>query len=813
MSVLFGVTSRERFSIGVCLVLVGLIFGVGGQAPVQAQSSESGTVQGQIIDGETEQPLGGATVALWRESAGDSTLVTGTTTGANGRFTVEAEAQSYTLRVSYVGYTDRRMEDVTPAPDGNDLGTLVLAPETEQVGEVEVTADRPAARLETDRTVYNTRARAISAGGSAETVLSNLPSIRVDTDGSISYRGNESVSIYINGDPASLSGESLLSYLRSLPADAIQQIEIIPNPSAQYEPEGTAGIINVVLRRDVNAGWGGGFTLGAQANANARYGGSGSGNLSYQAGGWRFVGTYSHDREGEEDTDTRFVRRFNGGAADTEITQDGFEEETERSHSVNTQLDYSPTDNTTVGLETTLSIRRDETTGRNDTYFTGAIDSTNARLQDNSSGDETIDGRLSFDHDFGEEHTLETEVSYDRDFESEDATYDNYTLTNGTLGTEQFGETETVNEDEQDGELEIDYTRPLGSLSMDAGYKGTYRRLDSDQTYVERGTPERRDFTFDEQIHAVYGILSRELGDFSVETGLRAEAVQTDINPVGDPAVESSYTSLYPSAFLTYKPNQRRQLRLSYSKRVDRPNLWDINPIEDNENPAFIERGNPTLDPEYIHSFELTGTQRWDVASVTVTPYVRRTVNEIEEIETEEQIDGQTVTVRQARNFSSSTSYGTELITTFNVGDRFEGTLGGNFYRSVTDGSNLTTDLSNDALTFSGRFNVRAQLRDGLNFEFSQYYRPAQDIPGGRMDRITSTEMALQQQLFSGNGGLTLRVEDVFDATDFNVRRETENFYQETTSQWGAREVSLTFQYTVGGGGQEDRGGRRRDYD
>ncbi len=799
-------------SVGLWVVLVGVLLGGGGQAPAQAQSSESGTVQGRVVDGETEEPLGGATVALWREAEGDSTLVAGTTTGADGRFAVEAEAGAYTLRLSYVGYTDRRIEGVTPAPDGNTLGTLVLAPETEQVGEVEVTADRPAARLETDRTVYNTRARAISAGGSAETVLSNLPSIRVDTDGSISYRGNESVSIYINGDPASLSGESLLSYLRSLPADAIQQIEIIPNPSAKYEPEGTAGIINVVLRRDVNAGWGGGFTLNGQANANARYGGSGSGNLSYQAGGWRFVGTYSHDREGEEDTDTRFVRRFNGGADDTEITQDGFEEETERSHSVNTQLDYSPTDNTTVGLETTLSVRRDEASGRNDTYFTGAVDSTNARFVNEDSGDETLDGRLSFDHDFADDHALETELSYDRDFETEDGQYSNYAIGN-VDGTPRSTEAETVNEDEQDGALEVDYTRPLGSLSLDTGYKGTYRRLESDQTYVERGTSDRRDFTFDEQIHAVYGILSRELGNFSVETGLRAEAVQTDINPVGDPAVESSYTSLYPSAFLTYEPTERQQLRLSYSKRVDRPNLWDINPIEDNENPAFIERGNPTLDPEYIHSFELTGTQRWDVASVTVTPYVRRTVNEIEEIETEEVIDGQTVTVRRARNFSSSTSYGTELITTVNVGERLEGTLGGNFYRSVTDGSNLTTDLSNDALTFSGRLNVRAELRDGLNLEFSQYYRPAQDIPGGRMDRITSTETALQQQLFSGNGSLTLRVEDVFNATDFNVQRRTEDFYQETTSQWGAREVSLSFQYTFGGGEQEDRGGRRRDYD
>jgi outer membrane receptor protein involved in Fe transport len=770
-------------------------------------------VQGQVIDGEADVPLEGATVALWQEADGDSTLVTGTTTGPEGRFTIEADAQSYTLRLSYVGYTDRRIEGVTPAAGGNDLGTLVLTPETAQVDEVEVTADRPAARMETDRTVYNTRARALSAGGSAESVLSNLPSIRVDTDGSISYRGNESVSIYINGDPASLSGESLLSYLRSLPADAIQQIEIIPNPSARYEPEGTAGIINVVLRRDVNAGWGGGFTLGGEGNANARYGGSGSANVSYQAGGWRLVSTYSHDREGEEDTDTRFVRRFNGGAANTEITQDGLEEETERSHSFDTQLDYSPTENTTVGLETTLSIRRDEESGRNDTYWTGAVDSTNARLADNSSGDETIDGRLSVDHDFSEEHTLETELSYDRDFESSDATYTNRVLTNGTVGPVRSTETETVNEDEQDGSLEIDYTRPLGSLALDAGYKGTYRRLDSDQAYEEPNAdvPEIRDFTFDEQIHAVYGILSRELGDFSVETGLRAETVHTNVNPVNDPAVESSYTSLYPSVFFTYSPNQRRQGRLSYSKRVDRPGLWDINPIEDNENPSFVERGNPTLDPEYIHSFELTGTQRWDGASVTVTPYVRYTVNEIEEVEFEEQVDGQTVTVRQARNLSSSTSYGTELITTFSVGERLEGTLSGNFYRSVTDGSNLTTDLSNNALTFSGYADIRAQLRDGLNFEISQYYRPAQNIPGGRMDRITSTEMALQQQLFSGDGSLTLRVDDVFNATNFNVWRETENFYQETTSQWGARSASITFQYTFGSseGGGDDRRRRR----
>ena len=269
-----------------------------------------------------------------------------------------------------------------------------------------------------------------------------------------------------------------------------------------------------------------------------------------------------------------------------------------------------------------------------------------------------------------------------------------------------------------------------------------------------------------------------------------------------------------PSVFFTYDPNERRQARISYSKRVDRPSLWDINPIDDTENPTFRNQGNPDLDPEYIHSFELTGTQRWGGGSITVTPYVRHTVNEIEDIERDTTINGQQVILRVPRNFSSSTSYGTELVTTFNWDDRLEGTLSGNVYRSVTDGSNLSTDLSNDALTYSTRANVRGEITDGLQLELSQFYRPATDIPGGWMDRITSTEVALQQQLFGGDGSLTFRVDGVFNANEFHVRRTTENFSQESTFQWGSREYSLTFQYTFGadpsdrgGGGDYDGGG------
>lgn len=843
-------TTRSKSSFGprpvglLGTVLLALLLGGLSSSPVLAQDEPAGVLTGRVVDAASDAPLQDATVALWENTGGDSTLVRGTVTGPEGRFTIEDVALgSYTLRISFVGYTTERRPNTQPAPssDEADLGTIRLGRTTTQQQEVEVTADRPAARIETDRNVYNTSERALSAGGSARTVLEDLPSIRIDMDGSISFRGNESVSLQINGEPASLQGQSLVSYLESLSADAVDRVEVIPNPSAKYEPEGMSGIINIVLSRDLEAKWNGGLTLGGERDANDRYGGNGSANVGFQSGGWRVVTSYSHRREGEEDSDSRLVERFNGGGPSTWVDQAGFEEELERSHSFRTDLDYNFNQGTSLGLEGSFSLSRDNENGRSK-YREYSGDSPSrpqtldrdrllqqesltrrdryVRILDNTASDESVDGRLDLNHDFSESHTLSAQLRYDRDFETEDGTYNVYGFQNDTRSDDSRGrELDVVNEDEQDGSLEIDYARPLGAFSLEAGYRGTLRRLDSDQTYEifqndqlseQRGTV----FTFDELIHAAYGTLSRGFGDFEAEVGLRAETVNTTFDLSSESEVtNSSYTSLYPSAFLTYKPNQKRQARLSYSKRVDRPNLWDINPIEDNENPTFVERGNPGLDPEYIHSFELSLTQRWSTASVSITPYLRHTVNEIEEVRREEVIDGERVIVRQAQNLSTSTSYGTELITTLNIGDRLEGTVSGNVYRSVTDGSNLTTDLSNDAILFSGWANVQARLRDGLKLEIGHYYRPARDIPPqGRIDRFTSTELGLQKQLFGGDGSLTLSVDDLLNNTQMNMWYQDQEIYQRSNMQWGSREFSLTFQYNFGSGPSNDQNRGRRDY-
>jgi outer membrane receptor protein involved in Fe transport len=798
----------------VCLLL---LMGPGTPMNVQAQDP---VLAGRVLDADTDEPLVGATVAVWEETASDSTMVTGSATDTEGAFSIETPgAGPYTLRISFVGYEKQRVEGVTAQTPPNDVGTIRLTPETKQVGEVEVTARRPAAQIETDRTTYNTANRAVSAGGSARTVLGTLPSIQIDIDGSISLRGNESVTLQINGEPASLEGESLVSYLQSIPADAVQRVEVIPNPSARYEPEGMAGIINIVLDRDLDTGWNGGVLLGGGRDANNDYGGNVSANAGYQGGGFNFLANYSIRRDREEDSDSRLVEQLNDDASNQWIDQGSTERERDRSQSLNTKMGYRFTEATSLNLETTLSLRRDTETGEGQyTEYVGSFTESGlsdryVRVSDVDDTDESIDGRLTFNHNFTDDHTLRSQLRYDRDFETEDGTYTTYGIEGGSrLDSPRDREFDVVNEDEQDGSLEIDYTRPLGVLGieMEAGYKGTLRRLDSDQTYDDRETV----FTFDELIHAGYGIVRRGFGDFNMEMGLRAETVRTNFDLSSENEItEQSYGSLYPSVFLSYSPNQRRQARISYSKRVDRPNLWDINPLDDNEDPTFRNEGNPGLDPEYIHSFELTGTQRWDFGSLTATPYVRHTVNEIEDVTREETTDeGRSIIVRRAENLSSSTSYGAEFVATFNYAG-VEGTLSSNVYRSVTDGSNLTTDRSQDAILFSGRANLRAELRDGLQAELSQFYRPARDIPPeGRIDAFSSTEVALRQSLFSGNGSLALRVEDLFNNTEVGIWYRDNDIYQQSNFEWGRREVTLSFQYTFGSGDNDgpDRGGDRR---
>lgn len=294
------------------LVPLLLVFGAGDAAFAQQdappeESRDNGRVTGRVLAADTGDPLAGATVEVRAPS--DSSLVTGVVTDESGRFTVSGLPYgTYTVRVRFVGFVTARYTDVrlTRTRPERNLETIELAQETEQLQEVTVSAQRPAVEIQTDRTVYNTDQQLVTAGGSARTVLNDLPSIQVDLDGSISFRGSEGVRVHVNGEPTSLSGQSLASFLESLPASAVERVEVIPNPSAKEEPEGAAGILNIVLKRNRDAGWSGGITAGGGTQESV----TASGNVGYQTGAWRFFTNYGFRRGAEEESGGRFRRNF-----------------------------------------------------------------------------------------------------------------------------------------------------------------------------------------------------------------------------------------------------------------------------------------------------------------------------------------------------------------------------------------------------------------------------------------------------------------------------------------------------------------------
>jgi len=802
------------------LAVLALLLALGCSHLAAAQERPSdgdGRIEGQVVDASDARALPGATVSV--RNPVDSTLVTGSVTDSTGAFAInDVPYGTYTLRISFVGFATKRLTDVrlTRERPERELGTITMAQQTAQLQEVTVSAERPAMEMQTDRTVYNTDQQLVTAGGSARAVLQDLPSIQVDIDGSISYRGNEGVVVHINGEPTSLSGQSLANFLQSLPASSVERVEVIPNPSAKYEPEGAAGIINIVLKRNRSAGWSGGFTAGGGTNQSYSL----SGNLGYQNGPWRLFTNYGFRGGSEDEGGDRLRRNLTENPTEV-LDQSSTESESDRGHTLNTQAEYSPGDATSISAETVLSIDTEDAESRRNSIFEtagGTLLDRYARITGEDGGEQSIDTRLSMSHDFApDDHNLEAELRYESEWEDEDGSYREFGLTEAMeLGPRRQREREDMSEREQEGTIELDYVRPLGRFDLEAGYQGEWSTEDNDQRFeiFNDGadawrTEEVSSFDFEEQTHAAYALLTTPLSSsFDVKVGARAEqAITTFSLPARNDSYDNNYFSVFPSAYLTFKPNEQYQARLSYSKRVRRPNSWQLNPIDDNEDPNYRRVGNPQLDPEYIHAFELSLTRKWTPVTLSVNPFFRRTVNEIERRRRYED----NVTITEFANFASSNSYGLEVVTSLQMDDWVRGNISLNAHRVVTDGSNFTTDRSNDAMEYSGRTNLTFSLGEGVDLQFSQFYRAPLDIVGGRMGAFTSSDVAIQKELFDGQGSLSLRASDVFDSMNFSIQQQLNGRYTQSTYDWSERQIMVTFSYSFGNNDRRGgRGGGRR---
>ena len=811
-------------------------------ASASAQGNRpQGAVTATIVDAVTSDPLPQATLALY--SSRDTSFVTGGAADVDGRVTIDpVRPGSYVARVSFIGYATRALEGVTvEAGPALDLGEIGLEEGAALLGEAEVTAQREFVEQQADRTVYNVQEQAVTAGGSAIETLQTLPSLEVDTDGNISLRGNQNVVIQINGRPTPVRGAFLAALLRQIPADKVERVEVIPNPSARYEPDGMGGIVNIVLAEGVERGLSGGLTFGGGTELSGQVGA----NLSYQRGDWDLNGQYGF-RYGQRDVNIEALTRFNNGS----FSRDALvaNESDEASHFFNGSAVRSIGDKTTLTVESSLGVR----TGGED-GLSNFIETTDGetierqRLNDDDTDGFNGDLALVFRRQFeaggggaqgggpggfgggrrggpgfgGSRGGGGTQSDHELALEGRVTRFANDGL--GLFEDLGFGQVLTgvqsqLNDQTNDeARLQIDYTRPVGDTKLEVGALGTAEWVSSDTEFLSGLTMDDLEvdpnqtnaFEYDRQILAGYVQAARPLGPLQVQAGLRAEVAQRDFNlltevlptanPFFDPDAETSasYTSLFPSAFVTYTVSPGTLVKGSYSRRIERPRTFSLNPFPDLSDTTFVRVGNPNLRPEYTDSYELTLQYKF---FATLTPFYRRTTDSITRRFTT--VPGSGRGVFSVDNLDTETNYGADL-TFFGQFGPVRGFASGSLYQAVlADPAPGQDDIEDVAWNL--RTSLQLKVREGTDLQAFVFYNgPQQSVDGERKAFAFST-IGLSQRI-SPQLQLAARVNDPFGFARFEFETNDGRVLRDTSFDPNIRQASFTLTYTFGSGPQRQQ--------
>ncbi|HEY1953249.1 MAG TPA: TonB-dependent receptor [Gemmatimonadaceae bacterium] len=780
--------------------------------PPQGQAAAAaGEVHGVIIAADS------SAAAVPRPAVGvrlkaTGKLVAGAYGAEDGTFRIQGlRPGTYYLRVSGIGFTplDTHEFTIDPTAPSADLGNIKLARVSVTLQSVQITGEKPTVIIEPDRNTYKAKDVA-PAASTASDVLAATPSVEVDGDGKVSLRGNENVAVQINGRPSPITGPQLAAYLKQIPANIVERIEVVPNPSAKYDPEGMAGIINIVLKANADLGLSGGVNAGYAApyrfNAGA--------NAGYQRGPVTLFGTYGFNADDRAVVGLNDRQRFDPTGSTLDFQNQDINGRTiNGGHNFTGNIDYKLSDKDVLSNSLTVNRRHG-----NDAALAGYVDlDANGVFVDRYDMDRNTKSRgLTWDNSLSWKHTIQprthelsTEVRFNRSRDESDVLLwqEPQNPDGSSSGSAFAGENDSNNGVTRQLTAQADYTRPLWAKSkLESGLKETDRWLDQDFQVFKDAlgngnwsmSPLSNKFTFDDQVHAGYGVLSQSVGKFDLQAGLRAEWANRNFDLANAQSYPYKYHSLFPSGVIMYKPDDQTQLKVSYSRRIRRPGTQELNPF-----PVFFDQqnvfiGNPRLNPEYTDAFELGLSKTGQLGSVQLSPFYRRTTDVIRvDINTADTVDGREVTSVSFQNLDKSNSWGTDLNGSLRLGPKLNALAGFNIYKMVTDGGSQSA-LSSNAVTWSYRLNATTQVNPTVILQGNYFYRAPMNIEKGRFSAMQMTTLTLRKKLDGDNMSVAVRFQDPFNTMKFRIKAGDDNLEQITAREFGVRAAFLSFQWNYG---------------
>ncbi|MGH1364964.1 MAG: TonB-dependent receptor domain-containing protein [Calditrichia bacterium] len=762
------------------------------------RSRRGGAITGKTLDAASGNPIEYAEIILF--SVRDSSQVTGTITGSDGKFDLRPiRPGRYEVEIFFLGYKTQRIADVrvnrnTPLAD---LGSIRLSPTAIASEAVEVEGRRASVSYQIDKKVISVDENQTAISGSAVDVLENVPSVTVDIDGNVSMRGSSNFRVLIDGRPTILDANDAL---QQIPATSIENIELITNPSAKYDPEGTAGIINIVMRQNRSGSRGGLVNL--NAGLNDKYGA----DVLYEWKTSKFSTTFGANYRRRFSIADDFERNLTTTNAITStVLSEGESTRGRLGYGFRGAFAYEPTKNRYFSVNVRVGERGGEREA--DSEYSEQIDSnTPLSFRSITSSDRAglyYDINLSAEQRFtGKDHKLVASAQFsERDMDEEtinELRNENGVATEGQRSTE-FGPGKRLR-------AKLDYTRPVGNKhQFQSGYQlERGNALDNTELYQlnpANGIYEIQDeFTnltdYTRTIQAAYAIYGGEWNKLGYQAGLRAE--YTDRVVKFDEAGNSSFavdrTDLFPSIHTSYQLPAGQQMMASYSRRIERPRGWYLEPFVTYVDAFNVRSGNPDLLPEYIDSFEL-GFQTFFGQNVfSAETYYRIGENRIERVRS---VFDENVTLRRPENVGTDYSLGTELMLNMDLHRKWNLNLMSNIYNYRIEGDLLGSPFERESNNWNIRFNNSLRVNRDLQIQANVGYNSDTVSSQGRREGFVSTSMAVKHSFMKQKLSLTLQLRNLLGTEKYEQVSEGPGFSTFRTSERESPSVMLNLRYNL----------------
>ncbi len=778
-----------------------------GPAEQSAQRPPAtGVVTGTVLDDSNSEPLMFASVVL--HSMRDSVMVTGAITNEKGIFVIEQVPPGrYFVAVNYVGYPRKEVNGivVTPREPVYEMGVIRVEPGVANLSEVTVEATRQLMEVGLDRRVINVDSELTATGGTALELMQNIPSVAVDFDGNVSLRGSSNVTILVDGRPSGLTGLSGSEALEQIPSNMIERIEVITNPSARYSPDGTSGIINIVLKKQRQPGYNGMVSL--NASAGNRY--TGSLNLNYKTGNVNFFANYSGRMFNMEGSGYNFRTSF---LADTTfLDQDTRFENEMNSHNFSLGADYQINQFNTLTFSVmynTWQRQSDNFTDYNNlddqmslmNFFTR----TSGNEMDNSGMNYNFNYRRTFSQKIRE---FNTDIVFSNRGMSgaENNVQRFFDNTRSPLSRPDLLENTRTDGDNWMFSVQMDYIQPLGeNRKLELGGRAYLREMGSDFNFFNfdadnqqwiNNTGLSNNFVYNEQVYAAYGIFSTMLGKYSLQAGFRLEQTMREANQrTTNETFKDDYLNLFPTLHLRRSFENNQSAQVSYSRRINRPNNRFLNPFVSYTDPYDLSFGNPYLKPEFINSLELGYTRFWQKTTINPSIFYRYTDGMVTRFRT---MDESGIAYTTFENLNRGTSYGAELILSQQLFPwwRANGTF--SYYRQIIEGTDAMMEMRNDSYSWSARFVNNITLGRGWDLQVNGFYRSPVVMLQGEMKEMFSADMGLRKTVLDRKGTINLRVSDIFNTQSFRMYNYGDNFTIDMERKRNSRMVFVGFTYRI----------------